>query len=136
MDKKTVEKIVIKGASGYCPAEYFYNDKITITPDSISYECKPYLEDGEIKPQKWTHKITSKTFKQQFDIVASEAVKALEEGPQELVYDAESLDITVTFSDKTKHNQYFSYISNFFNDLFAAIKELVPETEETPIVLK
>lgn len=35
---KYIVRIVIKGASGYCPADEAYNDKVTITPGSISYE--------------------------------------------------------------------------------------------------
>lgn len=33
-----IVRIVIKGASGYCPADEAYNDKVTLTPGSISYE--------------------------------------------------------------------------------------------------
>lgn len=35
---KYIVRIVIKGASGYCPADEAYNDKVTFTPGSISYE--------------------------------------------------------------------------------------------------
>lgn len=37
-------KIVIKGASGYCCSDEPYNDKITITTESISYKYTPFLE--------------------------------------------------------------------------------------------
>ena len=39
------EKIVIKSTSGFCPVDYAYSDKLTIMPNSIAYEYKPYLED-------------------------------------------------------------------------------------------
>ena len=40
MTMKT-KKIVIKSTSGFCPVEYAYNDKLTITANSIAYEYKP-----------------------------------------------------------------------------------------------
>ena len=32
------KKIVIKSTSGFCPVDYAYNDKLTITANSIAYE--------------------------------------------------------------------------------------------------
>lgn len=41
---KEIVKITIKGCSGYGPVDMAYDDKLTLTPTSISYEYKPYLE--------------------------------------------------------------------------------------------
>ncbi len=52
---KDIIRIVIKGESGYCSVDDAYNDKITITRDSIRYEYKPmkqtraFLGTGHIK---------------------------------------------------------------------------------------
>lgn len=35
-------RIVIKGASGYGPVDEAYEDKVTLTPSSISYEYNPH----------------------------------------------------------------------------------------------
>ena len=35
MKVKDIVRIVIKGESGYCGAEEAYNDKVTITKDSV-----------------------------------------------------------------------------------------------------
>ena len=37
-----INRIVIKGSSGYCCVDEAFNDKVTITEDSISYEYIPY----------------------------------------------------------------------------------------------
>lgn len=37
------KKIVIKSTSGFCPVEYAYNDKLTITANSIAYEYVLHL---------------------------------------------------------------------------------------------
>lgn len=39
-----IKEIVITSTSGYCPIDYAYEDKLSLTSDSIKYECHPYLE--------------------------------------------------------------------------------------------
>lgn len=56
-----VKRIIIKGASGYDLLGEAYEDKVTITPDSISYEYKPYPE-SKLKTniyRKWKYKMIS-----------------------------------------------------------------------------
>ena len=52
------KKIVIKSTSGFCPVDYAYNDKLTITANSIAYEYKPYLEsDNSLNVcRQWSYK--------------------------------------------------------------------------------
>ena len=58
------KKIVIKSTSGFCPVDYAYNDKLTITANSIAYEYKPYLEsDNSLNVhRKWSYKTTNTNF--------------------------------------------------------------------------
>ena len=48
-------KIVIKGASGYGAVDEAYEDKVTLTESSISYEYKPHpmskLETNVVTPK-------------------------------------------------------------------------------------
>ena len=37
-----IARVLIKGTSGFCSVYEAYSDKVTVTPDSISYEYKPY----------------------------------------------------------------------------------------------
>lgn len=46
-----ITRIVIKGSSGYCCVDEAFNDKVTITEESISYEYVPYVE-SEINPKR------------------------------------------------------------------------------------
>ena len=68
-----ITKIVIKGASGYCPVDEAYEDKMTITDSAISYEYKPHLMSNlETNVyRKWSYKTTSPIFKQIFKEVAA-----------------------------------------------------------------
>lgn len=52
-----IVRIVIKGASGYGPVDEAYEDKVTLTPSSISYENKPHpcaRSDTNIH-KKWSY---------------------------------------------------------------------------------
>ena len=56
------KKIVIKSTSGFCPVDYAYSDILTIMPNSIAYEYKPYLEDDNSLNayKKWSYKTTNR----------------------------------------------------------------------------
>ena len=66
------KKIVIKSTSGFCPVEYAYNDKLTITANSIVYEYKPYFEsDNSLNVRrKWSYKTTNSIFSLVFEKIA------------------------------------------------------------------
>ena len=66
------KKIVIKSTSGFCPVDYAYNDKLTITANSIAYEYKPYLEsDNSLNVRrKWSYKTTNSIFSSAFEKIA------------------------------------------------------------------
>ena len=57
-------RIVIKGASGYGCADDAYEDKVTLTDSSISYEYTPHpMSESEFNiPRRWSYK-TDKTNK-------------------------------------------------------------------------
>ena len=67
---KYISRIVIKGASGYGSEDEAYNDKVTITPTSISYEYKPMYESELDPSRKWSYKTNSPIFRMMYDKVA------------------------------------------------------------------
>ena len=73
------KKIVIKSTSGFCPVDYAYNDKLTITANSIAYEYKPYLEsDNSLNVcRKWSYKTTNSIFSLAFEKIAMAVVVLL-----------------------------------------------------------
>lgn len=46
-----------------------------------------------------------------------------------------AIEISITYSDKTKFKETYWIPSDYFKELFRAIKSLVPESEYTPAVL-
>ena len=133
---KQIEKIVIKGTSGYCPADCAYNDKVTLTSDSISYEYKPYEKSASNPIRKWSYKTNSLIFRNEFCKIAGFIPMALNLGPEEMCMDIGSTEFNITFSDKTKYKHEYFVSSDCFEDLFRMIKKLVPSTECVPEVLR
>lgn len=129
-------KKVIKGASGYGPGDTAYNDKVTITPSSISYEYDPVMET-EINPKrKWSYKTDSSIFKMKFETIAVLMPGVFERNRDEFCTDIGGIECVVTYSDRRRKSETFWGPGDYFCELFRVIKSLVPETEFTPEVLK
>ena len=132
---KYIARIVIKGASGYGSADEAYNDKVTITPTSISYEYKP-MYGSELNPsRKWSYKTNSPIFRMMYDKVAGMLPAIIERGIQEFCTDIGGIEFNITYSDKTKFKEIYWVPGDYFEELLVAIKRRVPETEYTPAVL-
>lgn len=132
---KYIARIVIKGASGYGSADEAYNDKVTITPTSISYEYNPMYE-SELNPsRKWSYKTNSPIFRMMYDKVAGMLPAIIERGIQEFCTDIGGIEFNITYSDKTKFKEIYWVPGDYFEELLVAIKRMVPETEYTPAVL-
>ncbi len=132
---KDIIQIVIKGASGYGCIDEAYNDKVTITSESISYEYVPYVET-EINPKrKWSYKTNSPIFKMKFSHIAQMIPEIIERDIEEFCTDIGGIEFNITYADKTKFKKIYWVSGDYFNELFAMIKSLVPDCEYTPAVL-
>lgn len=130
-----IVKIIIKGASGYCCSDEAYNDKVTITSDSIAYEYIPFLE-SELNPKrKWSYKTDSPLFKVLYSNVVEMLPRYLEEDIERFCTDIGGIEFIITYSDKTKYKNIFWVPGDDFLDLFKVIKQMIPATEHTPAVL-
>lgn len=128
-------KIVIKGASGYCCSDEAYNDKVTITLESISYEYAPLME-SEINPKrKWSYKTNSPIFKMKFEHITKIISEIIERRIDEFCTDIGGIEFNITYADRTKFKKIYWVPGDYFNELFGMIKKLVPACEYTPAVL-
>lgn len=75
--EKEIIRITIKGSSGYCSYEYVYEDRLSLTSDSISYEFVPALNSHIRKPRKWSYKSNNPEFKKSFKAIAEGVKEAL-----------------------------------------------------------
>lgn len=132
-----IVKIVIKGTSGYAPFDEAYEDKVTITTASISYEYKPHPE-SQLKTniyRKWNYKTNSPIFKSIFENIADMTPEFLYNDEILFAYDIGPTAITATFDDKHKETVTYYCPGEFFKDYFKLIKELIPKCEYIPAVL-
>jgi len=132
-----IVRITIKGESGYGPVDEAFSDKVTITESSIKYEYKPHpcsnLETNI--PRKWSYSTDSPLFKHIFEQVAEMTPKYLYSDDILFVTDIGATEIIVTFEDKHRESANFFCPSEYFEEYFHLIKEMVPKTEYIPAVL-
>lgn len=133
---KRIIKVVIKGCSGYGPVDMAYDDKLTLTPTSISYEYKPYVESENNAPRKWSYKTDSPLFKKGFECVEGMLGEILEPTMICQCTDVGMIDFTVTFEDKRKKHVRYWCTSDEFADFFNAVNTLIPRTELCPEVTR
>lgn len=132
-----VKKIVIKGASGYGHLDEAYEDKLIITPDSISYEYKPHPESklGTNIYRKWNYKTTSPLFKELYHQVSEMLPKYLYSEDILFATDIGQTEITATFEDGHREKTNYYCPSEYFAEWFQVIKQMVPACEYIPVVL-
>ena len=132
-----IVRITIKGASGYGPVDEAYEDKITLTDSSISYEYKPHpMSDSETNVyRKWSYKTTNPHFKEVFAEVAAKTPDFINCDDILFAHDIGPTEIIATYNDKHRESANFFCPSEFFKDYFKIIKMLVPEFEDVPMVL-
>lgn len=132
-----IKRIVTKGASGYGPLNEAYEDKLTMTSDSISYEYKPHPEskcDTNIY-KKWRYKTTSPLFKELYHQVSGMLPKYLYSEDILFATDIGSTEITAIFEDGHREKTNYCCPSEYFAEWFRVIKQMVPACEYTPAVL-
>ena len=131
---KDIIRVVIKGSSGYGPVDEAFNDKVTITRDSIRYEYIPYLASETNPARKWSYKTTSPIFQKEFVELTTLLPKVMTCGG-EFVTDVGAITFTISYSDKSREVQEFYLPGDDFKEVFSVIKKMVPGCEYVPAVL-
>ena len=118
--------------------EYAYNDKLTITANSIAYEYKPYLEsDNSLNVlRKWSYKTTNSIFSSAFEKIAVDVDEILSRDQEAMYCDCGNIDFIVTYDDGNKVAREFGVPADEFVDCFKIIREIIPVTEDVPEAIK
>lgn len=132
-----IEKIVIKGTSGYGPVNKAYVDKLAITASSIEYLYKPHsdsnLETNSYK--KWTYKTNSPRFEALYHQLEEMTPYYLYNDEILFVSDIGSVEITATFEDKHRESVNYYCPKEFFEEYFSVIAKMIPICEDIPALL-
>lgn len=133
-----INRITIKGASGYCCVDEAYEDKISITSSSISYEYKPH-PDSNLETniyRKWSYKTNSPVFEYLFNKIAEKTPDFINNFDGKIfATDAGPVQIIATFEDKHRESADYFCPSEFFADYFRLIKQMISPTEYIPVTL-
>ena len=133
-----IVRITIKGASGYGPWDEAYEDKVTLTESSISYEYRPNRidETEEHTVRKWSYKTTSPEFRKIFREIAAMTPGIMDNDEDLFVCDIGPTEITATYDDRRRQHECFFCPREHFAEYFRLIKKLVPSCEKIPVVLR
>lgn len=133
---KEIIKIVIKSSSGYCDIESVYNDKLTITESSITYEYVPFCITDFNKIANWSYKTNSDIFANMFKGVVKQMENILNPTNVIQCMDIGTIEFVVTYADKKRKSIKDYCSSNEVAQCFKCIKQMVPTTEDIPAVLR
>ena len=132
-----VKTIVIKSTSGYCSVDEAYNDKLTITANSIGYEYVPSADDSIINEyQKWSYKTISSNYAHMFEMVANFIDKKIEDNLELYWTDCGTTSFVMTYEDGSTMIRDFPFPADDFEECFEVIRKIIPATEEIPKVIE
>lgn len=132
---KEIIKICIMGESGYGCIEEAYHDRLVIVPDGINYEYLPVVE-SEINPKrKWKYTTNSPMYGELYKKIAEMVTEIINAEITEKCTDIGGIEFQITYADKSKVKKVYWVSRDYFAELFELIKNIVPECENTPVVL-
>ncbi|WP_296954990.1 hypothetical protein [uncultured Dialister sp.] len=134
--KKEIIRITITSHSGYCPADYAYDDELTIEPTGIRYNRNPYIETDTNLSRHWAYHTDSSSFKNFFEEAASKVRKVLAKTCIFEVEDVPSRGISITYSDNKNEGQGYIRMPEEYKEFAAVVRKMVPKFEGKPELLK
>lgn len=128
-------KVNIKSSSGFVPLEDAYNDILSITSNSLSYEYVPVYITEVNQIQKWSYKTNNPNFITSFNKIAEMINDIMYTEILEHWCDIGEIEFIVTYEDKSKKRATFFLPPDYFETAFKEIKKLIPSLEQIPIIL-
>lgn len=107
-----------------------------MTPHSIEYLYKPYIESKTNAIRKWSYRTNSPDFTLIYKQVEEMLPRYLDLDEILFCTDLGITEIIVTYENKNRRKENWCVPSEYFKDLFALIIKLVPKCESIPDVLR
>ena len=133
---KEIKRITITSHSGNCTMDGVYDDRLSITAGSITYEYKPFRPSAENPHVKWSHRTNSAEYAKQFKAICKLTEKALKKNRQEYYYDVGGIGFCITYADNTRIIKETDTWDKSFRELFDAIRKMIPQGERVPVVIE
>ena len=133
---KEIKRITIKSRSGNVTMDGVYEDKLSITAESITYEYKPFRPSAENPHVKWSHRTNSAEYAKQFKAICKLTEKAFKKKRQEYFNDVGGIGFCITYEDNTRTIKETDAWDKSFEALFDAIRKMIPQSERMPVVIE
>lgn len=131
---KEIKRITITSHSGNVTMDGVYEDKLSITAESIIYEYKPFRPSAENPHVKWSHRTNSAEYAKQFKAICKLTEKAFTKKRNEAYDDVGAISFCITYTDSTRTVRETDAWDKSFTELFDAIRKLIPQSEKIPVV--
>lgn len=130
-----VVEMVFQSVSGNCPVDFAYADKMTITPEEISYTYTPYEESRMHPKREWKHTGDS-VFRQQYKILAAIMQKALMVKTDLCCTDIGFTEVRLIYSDRTEVRRTFWDPSVHLLLPLNLIADMIPKGAFVPVLFR
>ncbi len=133
---KEIKRITITSHSGNVTMDGVYDDRLSITAESITYEYVPYIQSAKNPLVKWSHRTNSAEFAKQFKKICKLTEKAFSKKRDEAYNDVGTIGFSITYADNTRTVKETDAWDQSFTELFDAIRKMIPQSERVPMVLE
>lgn len=128
-----ITKIVITKNPGYGCSSFMFQEKITLTANSIEYKLIPHMNNKRDTEIHWKYQSNSDAVKDKIKEAFDELGKIIWLDENAKCFDIGSIEFAITYSDKTSFKKAYRRPHTDFRDGLIIIKELIPHTEQMPI---
>ena len=129
---KKITDIAFRGTSGFTSIESAYEEILTISSESISYEYKPVRENEHNYTQSWTCQAKSPMFQENYESLCGKIQKVMEHVEDIFCPDTGTLTVTVTLEDGSNWEKYYTFTVKEFEDSISTIEKMIPSSEVRP----
>ena len=128
-----ITKIVITKNPGYGCSSFMFQEKITLTANSIEYKLIPHMNNKRDTEKHWKYQSNSNAVKDKIKEAFDEIGKIVWLDEDVNCLDVGSIEFAITYSDKTRFKKAYWRPPTDFRDGLIAIRESIPHTEQIPI---
>lgn len=129
-----LKRLVITGSRNAETGECLWEETVTVTPMGISCDYNPSADAGRIAGN-WKYKAESEAFAAQFAKVGEVLAEIIGGEPADDRAYLPDVEISAAYADGAKYHGVFFSADMDFQDLFVAIRRMIPPCEKMPEIL-
>lgn len=128
-------KVILRGESPLQNPREIFKDRLTVTADAIAYEYHPLFKTERNPMRKWEYSTDSPVFKVQYERFCEKVPAILDQEDKEFDHEQPMTEFEVHLTDGSSCKEKFYLKPTVFEEAFAILRTMVPETEYIPAIL-